>query len=118
MRILRSCLPREFICRSPSSAGSRRWRKCLGEIMVKRVDEMKLWPRQEINKTAWVEHAEALGCGEGELFALVGEPDGVHVPVRAAGRAKPRIVTVKVEEGGYPPVGAHHAPAIRLERAI
>jgi Ni,Fe-hydrogenase III large subunit/Ni,Fe-hydrogenase III component G len=86
--------------------------------MAKRIDEMNFWPRAEVDKTAWVECAEALGRGEGELFALFAETDRVHMALRGAGDEATRIVSVKVEEGRYPSVGAHHAPAIRLERAI
>src|ERR1700690_2268627 len=118
MRILRSCSLREFICRSPSCAGSRRSRKCSGEGMAKRVDETNFWPRGDVDKTAWVECAEALGRGEGELFALFAEMDRVHMALRGAGDEATRIITVKVEEGRYPSVGVHHAPAIRPERAI
>ena len=47
--------------------------------MAKRVVSTKLWPRAEISKAAWVECAEALGRGEGELFALFAEVDRVHM---------------------------------------
>jgi Ni,Fe-hydrogenase III large subunit len=86
--------------------------------MAKRVDETNFWPREEVDKTKWVECAEALGRGEGELFALFAEVDRVHMALRGAGDNATRIVTVKVEDGRYPSVGVHHAPAIRLERAV
>src|ERR1700680_1009117 len=118
MRIWRLCSPREFICRNPSSAGSKRSQKCSGEGRAKRVDETSFWPREEVDKTAGVECAEALGRGEGELFALFAEVDRVHMALRGAGDGATRIVTVKTEDGRYPSVGVHHAPAIRLERAV
>ncbi len=86
--------------------------------MAKRPDETSHWPRREIDKAAWVECAEALGRGEGELFALFAEADCVHMALRGAGDEAARILTLKVEGGRYPSVGVHHAPAIRLERAI
>ena len=86
--------------------------------MAKRIDETNFWPREEVDKTAWIACAEALGRGEGELFALFAEVDRVHMALRGAGDEATRIVTVKVEDGCYPSVGAHHAPAIRLERAV
>ena len=86
--------------------------------MAKRVDDTNFWPREEVDKTKWVECAEALGRGEGELFALFAEIDRVHMALRGAGDDATRIVTVKVEDGRYPSVSAHHAPAIRLERAV
>ena len=86
--------------------------------MTKRIDETDRWPRREVDKTAWGECAEALGRGEGELFALFAETNRVHMALRGVGDDATRIVTLKVEDGRYPSVGAHHAPAIRLERAI
>jgi len=76
------------------------------------------WPREDVEKTAWLERAEALSRGESELFALFGEADCVHMAVRDAGEGMARILTLKVENGHYPSVGEIHAPAIRLERAI
>jgi Ni,Fe-hydrogenase III large subunit len=86
--------------------------------MAKAMERRNFWPRTVVDKAAWNECAEALGRGEGVLFALFAEADCVHMALRGAGDDATRILTVKVEGGRYPSVGAHHAPAIRLERAI
>jgi Ni,Fe-hydrogenase III large subunit len=75
-------------------------------------------PRRPIDAKAWIERAAALGRGEGELMALFADTDCVHMVVRAAGGKELEQLTVAVEGGHYPSVGARHAPAIRLERAI
>ena len=86
--------------------------------MAKRADNIFFWPRIDVDKTAWVECAKALGRGEGELFALFAEAGHVHMALRGAGDEATRILALKLEGGRFPSVGAHHAPAIRLERAI
>ena len=74
------------------------------------------WPRRVVDARAWVAQAEALGRGEGDLVALFGEADRVHMAVRNT--AGPQILTLAVNDGRFPSVGSRHAPAIRLERAI
>lgn len=74
--------------------------------------------RTILDPAAWRERAAALGRGGGELFALFGDDGHVHMAVREAGSAAVKLLTVAVENGRYPSVGAHHAPAVRLERAI
>ena len=77
-----------------------------------------VWPRTEVDKKTWTDCAEALGRGEGELFALFADNERVHMALRGAGENGSRILSIKTENGRYPSVGACHAPAIRLERAI
>ena len=85
--------------------------------MAKRTASADLWPCREVDKEAFAAAAEALGRGDGELLALFADGDCVHMALRGGGEAA-SIVTLKVQDGRYPSVGAHHAPAIRLERAI
>jgi Ni,Fe-hydrogenase III large subunit len=75
------------------------------------------WPRHVVDAAAWTAVSAALGRGEGDLLALWGERDIVHMAVRAAGDA-PFVVSLAVAGNAFPSVGRHHAPAIRLERAI
>jgi Ni,Fe-hydrogenase III large subunit len=74
--------------------------------------------RTLVDAAAWRQRAAALGRGDGELFALFGDDGVVHMVVRAPQSAVLEVLTVAVDNGHYPSVGAHHAPAIRLERAI
>jgi len=78
--------------------------------------EQRPWARRAVDAKAWIAEAEALGLGHGELFALFADTDRVHMAVRDASGG--RLLTLPVIEGRYPSVGAHHAPAGRLERAI
>ena len=73
---------------------------------------------RNIDARTWQAFAEALGRGEGELLALFGDEGRVHMIVHDPDTSAVEILAVAVENGRYPSVGAHHAPAIRLERAI
>lgn len=74
--------------------------------------------RIALDAAAWRERAAALGRGEGELYALFGDDDHVHMVVREPELGALEMLSIAVENGRYPSVGAAHAPAIRLERAI
>jgi Ni,Fe-hydrogenase III large subunit len=75
------------------------------------------WSRFEVETAIWDETAERIVAGEGDLLALWGEPDHVHMALRPTG-AQPYVVSIAVREGAFPSVGRVHKPAIRLERAI
>ena len=74
--------------------------------------------RLNVDAAAWRERATALGRGEGELFALFGDDGVVRMVWRDPKSGALEMLAVPVENGRYPSVGAHHAPAIRLERAV
>jgi Ni,Fe-hydrogenase III large subunit len=76
------------------------------------------WPRYEIDHETWIQVAQALGEGSGDLLGLWGEKDNVHLALRASGAAAPCVVSVRVKIADFPSVGRHHMPAIRLERAL
>jgi Ni,Fe-hydrogenase III large subunit len=76
------------------------------------------WPRYEVDAETWTSIGEALGDGHGELIGLWGEPTAVHLALRAEGLANPCVVSVGLKYGGFPSIGRHHAPAIRLERTV
>ena len=78
----------------------------------------KPWPRYEIDHDAWTAVAQELGEGGGDLLALWGEKDNVHMALRAVGAAQPCVVTIRARTSDFPSVGRYHAPAIRLERAL
>ncbi|MDO8534537.1 MAG: nickel-dependent hydrogenase large subunit [Xanthobacteraceae bacterium] len=80
-------------------------------------DASRSSPRR-LDAKAWIKRAKAFGHGKEELMALFADTDCVHMVVRRAGSKELEQLTVAVEDGRYPSVGAHHAPAIRLERAI
>jgi len=75
------------------------------------------WRRFEVDAATWTSVGKALGAGAGDLVGLWGDADAVHMAVRATA-ADPCVISLKVPQGGVPAIGPHHAPAIRLERAV
>src|SRR5262252_5841246 len=82
------------------------------------VADHRPWPRHEVDAETWSAVGAALGDGDGELLSLWGDTARVHLALRAEGLASPSVLSVGVRYGGFPSIGRHHAPAIRLERAV
>ncbi len=76
------------------------------------------WPRYEIDDETWSAIGQALGEGAGDLLALWGEREAVHMALRAVGQAIPCVVSVRVKNECFPSIGRVHAPAVRLERTV
>jgi Ni,Fe-hydrogenase III large subunit len=76
------------------------------------------WPRYDIDATTWDALGAALAAGEGTLLGLWGDAGVVHMALNASTLAAPCVVTLAVADGRFPSIGRHHAPAIRLERAL
>jgi Ni,Fe-hydrogenase III large subunit len=75
------------------------------------------WRRFAVDAQSWSAIGKALGGGEGELVSLWGDAGAVHMAVRTP-PAEPCVISLKLAGAGFPSIGAHHAPAIRLERAV
>ena len=92
----------------------------LAELLTDRapVAGHRPWPRYEVDHETWLSIARALGEGGGDLLALWGEKDHVHLALRIHGISAPCVVSVRPRAGDFPSVGRYHAPAIRLERAV
>jgi Ni,Fe-hydrogenase III large subunit len=88
----------------------------LGRLAM--VSGAKPWPRYEVDTETWEAIARQLGQGHGDLLSLWGERDCVHLALRAPDISTPTIMSLRIENGGFPSVGRHHPPAIRLERAV
>lgn len=69
-----------------------------------------------VDGATWRAAAEALGDGRLVLLSLWAEPATVHMALREGGDVA--VISLACPGDGFPSVGAHHAPAIRLERAI
>jgi Ni,Fe-hydrogenase III large subunit len=78
------------------------------------------WPRAAVDRTVWRSAIDGLAKGRWSLLGLWGEPGRVHMAVLPAGEPgqSPAVLSLDAPAGRYPSVGARHAPAIRLERAI
>jgi Ni,Fe-hydrogenase III large subunit len=74
------------------------------------------WPRSVVTPTEWRHATAALTEGRCSLLSLWAEPAMVHMALREGGDVA--VLTLACPDGVFPSLGAHHAPAIRLERAI
>lgn len=75
------------------------------------------WPRATVEADAWRAAIDGLAAGDWSLLSLWGEAGAVHMALLAQD-GQPTVLTLACPEGRFPSVGALHAPAIRLERAI
>ncbi len=76
------------------------------------------WPRAWLSRDAWQDAASHLADGRLTLLSLWGETGRIHMAVLAADPWEVAVLSLDCPEGHYPSVGAVHAPAIRLERAV
>ena len=83
-----------------------------------RVTNHRPWPRAIVNASVWQTATQLLADGGLTLLGLWGEPNAVHMALFDAGERDAGVISLDCPDGHYPSVGAHHAPAIRLERAI
>src|SRR5687767_3541934 len=82
-----------------------------------RVDAHRLCPRVMVTDEQWRTIASELAAGRATLLGLWGEAAAVNMAVLLK-PADIAVVTVECASGQFPSVGALHAPAIRLERAV
>lgn len=75
------------------------------------------WPCAAVSETVWRDAATALADGALTLLGLWGEPGRAHMALLEEPAAI-AVVSLDCPDGHYPSVGAMHAPAIRLERAM
>jgi Ni,Fe-hydrogenase III large subunit/Ni,Fe-hydrogenase III component G len=75
------------------------------------------WPRVEVTANGWHAAIDRLAAGQCTLLGLWGDEAQVHMALLGEG-ADIAVLTYACKDGTYPSVGARHAPAIRLERAI
>lgn len=74
--------------------------------------------RLAVDATAW--EALSLGCASGahDLSALWADGEFVRMALGDSEHGLRAIVSLRTEAGSYPAVSRHHAPALRLERAM
>lgn len=92
----------------------------LGEILEngQRVAAHRPWPRVIVDSDVWESVAFLAADGRCTLLGLWGEADAVHMALAVQDPLEIAIVSLLCPDGGFPSVGQHHPPAIRLERAI
>jgi Ni,Fe-hydrogenase III large subunit len=80
-------------------------------------DAQRPWPRVVVTSEQWRSIAAELGSGCATLLGLWGDTGAAHLAVLME-PADISVVTIECPDGKFPSVGAVHAPAIRLERAV
>jgi Ni,Fe-hydrogenase III large subunit len=75
------------------------------------------WPRAVVDHAAWQAAIDELTAGRWSMLGLWGEREAVHLALFDE-TAAIGILSLDCPDGTFPSVGRHHAPAIRLERAI
>ncbi|HEY7230210.1 MAG TPA: hydrogenase expression protein HypE [Pseudolabrys sp.] len=82
------------------------------------VERHRPWPRALVSEDGWRQAVDQLAESRLVLLGLWGDASMVHMALfdEAAGDAV--VISYVCKSGKYPSVGARHAPAIRLERAI
>ena len=91
----------------------------IAELLAGRapVSGHKPWPRYEVDAATWDAIGQGLAAGA-TLLGMWGDTNAVHLALMAPALEQPCIVSLAVRDGAFPSLGRHHAPAIRLERAI
>jgi len=74
------------------------------------------WPRVTVDATTWQFAAEQLAAGRWSLLGLWGGNAAVHAAVLDIDAIA--VLSYDCEDGGFPSLSRHHAPALRPERAI
>jgi Ni,Fe-hydrogenase III large subunit len=75
-------------------------------------------PRAIVDAATWKRASQALGRGRLALLGLWGDKSSVHMALLDEAAADFAVLSLDCKSGRFPSVGAAHAPAIRLERAI
>ncbi len=87
-------------------------------VMGVRVDGHAPWPRVVVDEEHWQALGKQLGQGALVLSGLWGDRGEVHMALFEETKGEVAVFTLPCPDGLFPSVGASHAPAIRLERAI
>jgi Ni,Fe-hydrogenase III large subunit len=85
------------------------------------IKEHRPWPRVSVTADAWTAAAHELAGGGATLLGLWGERTSgylVHMALIDRDTGQIAVISLSCPEQEYPSVGALHAPAIRLERAL
>ncbi len=81
-------------------------------------DRHRPWPRALVSEEGWRQAIDQLATGRRVLLGLWGDAPTVHMALLDESVGDVAVISYVCKSGKYPSVGARHAPAIRLERAI
>jgi hypothetical protein len=71
-----------------------------------------------VNAAIWQLAGDRLADGSLTLLSLWGEPGAAHMALFGGGAQGAAVLTIACPDRRFPSIGAHHPPAIRLERAM
>jgi Ni,Fe-hydrogenase III large subunit len=83
-----------------------------------RVEAHRPWPRATVTASTWKLASNQLAEGHLMLLGLWGDGGTVNMALLDEEPFDIGVVTLECVDGRFPSVGAVHAPAIRLERAV
>jgi Ni,Fe-hydrogenase III large subunit len=81
-------------------------------------EQHRPWPRAHVKDDGWRQAIDRLTAGDCSLLGLWADSPDVHMALLDEASADIAVITYTCRSGKYPSVGAHHPPAIRLERTI
>jgi len=76
------------------------------------------WSRVEIGTAGWRAAGDLLAAGQATLLGLWGDDGAVHMALLDEATNEIAVASLACPGGHFPSVGAVHAPAQRLERAV
>jgi Ni,Fe-hydrogenase III large subunit len=90
----------------------------LADVAETGVEGADGYARVEAADAVWTGLAKGCAAGWHDLSALWFDNGAMHMALSDPHRRKRAIVSLAAPGGAYPSVGQHHAPAMRLERAM
>jgi len=84
----------------------------------RKVERHVPWTRAVVDAPTWSRAVEQLAKGQWRLLGLWGEPACVHMAVGDEHSDEIAVISLACPDGGFPSVGLHHPPALRLERTV
>jgi len=82
------------------------------------VERHRPWQRALVGEEGWRQAMDHLAARRLALLGLWGDAPMVHMALLHEPTGEAAVISYSCKSGKYPSVGARHAPAIRLERAI
>jgi Ni,Fe-hydrogenase III large subunit len=90
-------------------------------IEGRRVEDHRPWPRLIVGPDGWRKIVSEIAAGRAALLGLWGDAAAsctVHMAFIEQDSNNIAVVSLECPDETFPSVGAHHPPAIRLERAL
>jgi len=90
----------------------------LADFVAGRADGPDGHVRLDVDAETWEALAQGCAGGAHDLAALWADNGSMRMTLSDGERGLRAIVSLEMEDGAYPSIARHHAPALRLERAM